>query len=967
MAPLLSFHKTILEKIHDPSTSELLLISRGIGLRRIVCKLLQIYDSPQNLVFLVNASQDEQSAIGEELGVMGCRDPGLRMIEFETGRKDRQDLYKRGGLFSVTSQIFTVDMLYGDIPIHLITGILVLHAEKVTITSPVAFIVRLYREKNQTGFLKAFSDQPEHITNGLSPLKNVMKELQIRTVHIYPRFHVDVKACLDKKQPDVIEIHQHMTDAMREIHHAIVQCMTITLSELKRTSTDLDTEDLNVDEAYFKDFDHRVRRVLDKEWHKVGLKARQLMNDIHTLRELLEFLLRYDAVKFQNYLDHLVASNTVNEQGNARVHQSPWMLTDAAHTIFEQSKRRCYTIDPSAKRISSTPAPRHDEDEEEWAILDELERNDGTSNGASKNESMPKRPSWLPPTMNPVLEELPKWTVLADVLQEIEEETMRRQSQLTALSPGTNTVLIMSSSAITCEELSDFLSQMDSTSPRGQQGRKMMMKHLRLYLSKKAEATKQESHTQGKSNGSRDKRDDGISEALQKKDRERRERAANRRRIRGGAPAATLKDAGRSGSGGHPDTDEAMALLSQNHIVLEGAGSNDQPMVLDIESTFDDYYGLLVPEQTVVLRKYHEDSDDQMLQEIQPRFIVLYEPSLEFIRRVEVYRNSNPGLGVRVYFLQYHDSSEEVKYLRQVRREKESFERLIKDRGRMLMPIFEERRSGSSVNDSLIKTISSRIAGGRKDVTIEPSRVIVDLREFRSSLPSLLHAAQVNIVPATLTIGDYILTPDICVERKSIRDLISSFNSGRLYTQCEMMSTHYKQPVLLIEFEENKSFSFEAFEEAKSLVKGGGKQAVSKKSSVISDGPPSVSATIQSKLVLLTLTFPRVRIIWSSSPYATADVFQDLKLNSPEPDVDKAILIGAEDDPNVGAGVNAAAEELLRSLPGITAKNVKHVMSKVNSVQELCELSLREVQEILGVEPGKACWDFIHRGDRKRK
>ena len=27
------------------------------------------------------------------------------------------------------------------------------------------------------------------------------------------------------------------------------------------------------------------------------------------------------------------------------------------------------------------------------------------------------------------------------------------------------------------------------------------------------------------------------------------------------------------------------------------------------------------------------------------------------------------------------------------------------------------------------------------------------------------------------------------------------------YTQCELMSAHYKQPILLIEFEENKSFS----------------------------------------------------------------------------------------------------------------------------------------------------------------
>lgn len=56
----------------------------------------------------------------------------------------------------------------------------------------------------------------------------------------------------------------------------------------------------------------------------------------------------------------------------------------------------------------------------------------------------------------------------------------------------------------------------------------------------------------------------------------------------------------------------------------------------------------------------------------------------------------------------------------------------------------------------------------------------MDIREFRSSLPSLLHTSSIVVVPATLTVGDYVLTPDMCVERKSIPDLVASFNSGRL-------------------------------------------------------------------------------------------------------------------------------------------------------------------------------------------
>lgn len=38
---------------------------------------------------LVNATAEEEAGIGEELGVMGCRQPGLRVVGFEMPRKDR--------------------------------------------------------------------------------------------------------------------------------------------------------------------------------------------------------------------------------------------------------------------------------------------------------------------------------------------------------------------------------------------------------------------------------------------------------------------------------------------------------------------------------------------------------------------------------------------------------------------------------------------------------------------------------------------------------------------------------------------------------------------------------------------------------------------------------------------------------------------------------------------------------------
>ena len=150
--------------------------------------------------------------------------------------------------------------------------------------------------------------------------------------------------------------------------------------------------------------------------------------------------------------------------------------------------------------------------------------------------------------------------------------------------------------------------------------------------------------------------------------------------------------------------------------------------------------------------------------------------------------------------------------------------------------------------------------------------------------------------------------------------------------------------------------------EIKSYAKPTGKYPPKKRPEAQTEDAISITS-VQSKIVLLTLSFPSLRIVWSSSPYATADIFNDLKVNHPEPDASQAVAVGAEEDTEMGAGINQAAEELLRSLPGITAKNVKYVMGRVNSVREFCELDLPMMQDILGSEPGKTCYNFIHKGE----
>ncbi|NJK78236.1 MAG: heavy metal resistance protein CzcA, partial [Nanoarchaeota archaeon] len=82
---------------------------------------------------------------------------------------------------------------------------------------------------------------------------------------------------------------------------------------------------------------------------------------------------------------------------------------------------------------------------------------------------------------------------------------------------------------------------------------------------------------------------------------------------------------------------------------------------------------------------------------------------------------------------------------------------------------------------------------------LENLRIIVDERERKSGIPDLLKSVGLNLEMKTLPIGDYIVAPETVVERKSIRDLMSSVFDGRLFDQCSRLKEHFEFPIVLME------------------------------------------------------------------------------------------------------------------------------------------------------------------------
>ncbi|KAL7718281.1 DNA repair endonuclease [Entamoeba marina] len=285
-----------------------------------------------------------------------------------------------------------------------------------------------------------------------------------------------------------------------------------------------------------------------------------------------------------------------------------------------------------------------------------------------------------------------------------------------------------------------------------------------------------------------------------------------------------------------------------------------------------------------------------------PKSIILYNCSLWVTRVIEVFSQSQEEL-ITLYMMSYEDSYEEIKYQQTIRREKAAFEKLISQEAKLEeLHIKQHKIEG-------IKTTEMK------------DKIIVDIREFRSELPLELFLHNFQLIPKQIEIGDFLLSPDICVERKAPMDLVGSLKSKRIQKQLLNMQRKYKTPVLLIECYATTAFQTYDF--------------------------TRIDKILQKYIPLLTdliKDMPHLKIIWSYSPTMTATIFKQLKENQPQPTEDDCKQIMDNDDET-----NWNAVEVLKHLPGVPSSilyDLQH--SKVDNFARMIALPKEQLVEILG-------------------
>ncbi|KAJ6645403.1 DNA repair endonuclease XPF [Pseudolycoriella hygida] len=904
----------------------LVVCAKGISYNSVIINLLRAYCDPANLVLVINAADYEEKYFKSKM-------EAHYIHESSTNANERQLVYLQGGIQFLTTRILVVDLLKQRIPIELITGIIILRAHQIIESCQEAFALRLYRQKNKTGFIKAFTYAAESFTYGYGHVEKVMRNIFVKELYIWPRFHITVQQSLKPYEPQVIELHIPMTTKMSLIQNHILDIMNYLVKEIKRINRYVDMQEITVENCITKKFHKILQAQLDSVWHQLSSQTKLLISDLKVLRSLMISVIYSDSVSMyvntKKYRNSTYANNS-----------SGWVFLDAAEQVFKISKERVYN---------------------------------------SKDEFEP--------------ELCPKWKALSEILRvEIPSDIKRSIDRRPNILNEPIKVLILCQDSRTCSQLNQYLLQggerhLFYQAVRNDLDVSKLANSFQIVKESDANAVRIENAAVFKTKENPAIQTKSISSEPVKATTSKaslptaepsikkmfiRDRIARKKEIEEAELGTEENESDEKNElfvrDDHVDDDLfrdsyilTMTQITQSKDQEESFRNEDD--VFDVtqmaDVAFESFVELENLDVTQILNtttkpivciqtfKNYEDglmSLEQTLNGMDPGYIIMYHCNVTAIRQIETYeamKRRQPHKRLKVFFLIHAQTVEEQSYLTTLRREKQAFEFLIETKSKMVVPEYQDGKSDELM--LMMKTTvaeDSRKAGGQNVVKATP-KIVVDMREFRSDLPCLIHKRCIEVVP----IGDYILTPDICVERKSVSDLIGSLNSGRLYNQCVQMTRHYLKPILLIEFDQNKPFHLQ------------GHYMIS--------GESMSNADIVQKLQLLTICFPKLRIVWSPSPYATAQLFEELKQNRDEPDPVKAASFGCSENTkeleSIVDKINPTIHDFLMKLPGINSRNVHTLMKRVTNMKALLKLSEAEIADILNSENNaKMLYDILH-------
>ena len=198
--------------------------------------------------------------------------------------------------------------------------------------------------------------------------------------------------------------------------------------------------------------------------------------------------------------------------------------------------------------------------------------------------------------------------------------------------------------------------------------------------------------------------------------------------------------------------------------------------------------------------------------------------------------------------------------------------------------------------------------------------VYADYREEKSGIPSMLEASGIPVIRENLSVGDYLVSNEIVIERKSAYDFAHSLFDGRLFDQAKRLSESYPLVIYIIEGDPTRIRRYR-----------------------------SRQKQILSAMVSLSIEYG-ARLLYSDSPVQTAYIIEAIVRRVEKSGRAPVVM---HKKPKIG-DIRSWQLYIIQSFPNIGPKTAERILEYYGTIKAFCNTSLSELSRIDGIGEKKA-------------
>ena len=199
--------------------------------------------------------------------------------------------------------------------------------------------------------------------------------------------------------------------------------------------------------------------------------------------------------------------------------------------------------------------------------------------------------------------------------------------------------------------------------------------------------------------------------------------------------------------------------------------------------------------------------------------------------------------------------------------------------------------------------------------------VFVDQRERNSGVIKELSGFGAITKIKQLEVGDFVITDDIVIERKTINDFLESIIDGRLYNQLGKMASNYNSPMILVEGSQSELFTIRNIHRN----------------------------AIIGTLTTIALNY-RIPVIFTADAHETAEyIFVTAKREQLKSGSEIRLRVGHK-----GLSIGQQQRFIVESLPSVGPALAISLLEKFGSIKNIANASEQGLQEIENLGPKKA-------------